>query len=283
MPTSVRRLTPGDIPAIRDLRLSVGWQAHDWALLDAMREPHAAFFGIDEDGRLTAIGSAIAYGPLGIVGNMVVAADRRRQGLGSRILGEALAFLEARGTRRIELFATPDGRQLYGRFGFTSLAVGIMIEIARDLAIGAGVAGIVVRAGEPADLTAIAAYDLPRYGADRSPILRSALNDPGRPTLVAIRAGAVAGFAVLRPAGMRLGPWVADDVDIAGALLAAAAGAVPAGTTLSAHLPGENERGRAWLTGLGGTGTPMDGRMARGSALDRRLDTIYGNTMGALG
>jgi GNAT superfamily N-acetyltransferase len=284
MSSLMRRATPADIPAIRELRLSVGWQAHDWALHDAMEPPHAAFFAMEEGGRLVAIGSGIAYRPLGIVGNMVVAADRRRRGLGSRILGEVLAFLETRGAQRVELYATPDGRRLYERFGFTRLAVGSMIELGRERALAAAVdPEIEVRLARPTDLLAIAAYDRPRYGGDRMPILQSALRDPARPVLLALRAGELGGYAVLRPAGTRLGPWVADDTRSAGALLSAVAADLPPDAVIATMIPGENVAGRSWLADLGATSRPMGGRMARAADLARRLETIYGNVMGALG
>jgi GNAT superfamily N-acetyltransferase len=279
----LRRVTERDLPAIRALRLEVGWQAHDWALRDAMRPPHAAFFGVDEGGRLVAIGSGIAYGRLGIVGNMVVAADRRRAGLGSRVLEAVLEFLEQRGAERVELFATADGRHLYQRFGFAPLMESAMVLIPRDaVAAAAGTSEIEIRSAGPDDLARISAYDLPRYGADRSPILSSALADPERPALVALREGALAGYAVLRPAGSRIGPWLADGTVAAGALLRGFAG-VPPGEPLSTNLPGENGEGRDWLARLGAGITPTDGRMARGREISRRLDTIYGNAIGALG
>jgi hypothetical protein len=52
---------------------------------------------------------------------------------------------------------------------------------------------------------------------------------------------------------------------------------------LSTNLPGENGEGRDWLARLGAGITPTDGRMARGREISRRLDTIYGNAIGALG
>ena len=283
MPSVLRRVAPADMPAIRELRLSVGWQAHDWALRAAMEPPHAAFFGIEEDRRLVAIGSGIAYGPLGIVGNMVVVPDRRRRGFGSHILREVLAFLEERGARRIELYATPDGRRLYERFGFTRLATGSMIELDRERALAAGDPDYEVRHAQPGDLSMIGAYDLPRYGGDRMPVLRGAVSDPARPAVLALRGGELGGFAVLRPAGTRLGPWVADDTRSAGALLAAIATDLPPDAVVATMIPGENEGGRSWLAELGATSRPMGGRMARGTDVARRLDTIYGNVMGALG
>jgi hypothetical protein len=98
-----------------------------------------------------------------------------------------------------------------------------------------------------------------------------------------MRDGALAGYAVLRPAGSRIGPWLADGTAVAGALLSGFAEVTRSGEPLSTNLPGENGEGRAWLASLGAGITPTDGRMARGAEISRRLDTIYGNAIGALG
>jgi len=229
------------------------------------------------------MGSGIAYGQLGVVGNMVVAGDHRRRGLGTRVLEAVLAFLASRGVGRVELFATPSGRLLYERHGFAVMAPSGMVELAvtavRDLATDA----TTVREATPADLDRIAAYDLPRYGADRSVILRSALADPDRPLFLATNNGELVGFAVLRPGGPRMGPWLAEEPVTAGALAAAATARLPASAVLITSVPGENTAGWAWFESLGARIVVSDGRMARGAGIARRLETIYGNTMGALG
>lgn len=279
----LRRVTPAEIGEIARLRRVAGWQAFEWALRDAVRAPQAACFGVEEDGRLVAIGSGIAYGRIGVVGNMVVEPGFRRQGLGSRILAAVLDFLATRGAERVELFATATGRLLYERHGFHSLPSGGMVEIAANAAAGYPANGHLVRPATRPDLEAIAVYDLPRFGGDRSPILRAALADPERPGYLATRDGRLSGYAVLRPGGPRIGPWVADDPAAAAALLAAMSATLPGDALISTNLPGENVAGRAWLEGLGATVTSIDGRMARGLEIPRRLDMIYGNTVGALG
>ena len=282
MPPRLRPATDADLPAIRSLRREVGWQVSAWALHDAMHAPNTAFYALEDEGRLVAIGSGIAYGRLGVVGNMIVAPDRRREGFGSRMLGAVLDFLEGQGADRIELFATPDGRPLYERFGFEPMPPGVLID--QDLA---GVprtdaSALNVRAATTADLDALAAYDQPRFGGDRSAILGNAVNDPDRPSFLAHRDGAVTGYAVARPADGRIGPWLADDVSAANALLSAIAG-LKLRADFSVHSTHENAIGRAWLERLGGDVRRSDGRMARGPHLPRRLDLIYGNVVGALG
>jgi predicted N-acetyltransferase YhbS len=280
----IRLATPDDLPRIRALRTSVGWQTHPWAVLDAMREPHARFFIAADPDRPIAIGSGISYGGLGVVGNMVVASDRRREGLGSAVLERVLAFLEERNVERVELFATAEGRPLYERHGFVALQPGTMVEIPASARDRLAAPGSVQRAGA-VDLARLAAYDRPRFGGDRTPILAAALEDPARPVLLTKLDGRIAGYAVVRGEAERIGPWLADDITAASALLAAAFG-LRRGTdngAILANAPGENVAGRAWLTSIGAALTRSDGRMARGAPIERQLETVYGNAVGALG
>jgi len=282
VPARLRPASDADLPAIRALRREVGWQVSPWALDDAMHAPNTAFYALEDEGRLVAIGSGIAYGRLAVVGNMIVAPDRRREGLGSRMLRAVLDSLEGEGADRIELFATPDGRHLYQRFGFEPMPPGVLIDLVLTTVPQTDASAPDVRAARPTDLDALAAYDLPRFGGDRSSLLRHALADRERPSFVALRDGSVTGYAVARPADGRIGPWLADDVRTASALLSAIAG-LRLRADFSVHPTHENAAGRAWLESLGGDVRRTDGRMGRGPDLPRRLDLIYGNVVGALG
>jgi GNAT superfamily N-acetyltransferase len=278
----LRLATPDDLPVIGRLREGAGWQMQPWAALDAMRAPNARFLLAVEGQRVVAMGSGIAYGALGVVGNMVVVEDRRRAGLGSAVLGAVLDFLEGRGVTRMELFATAAGRPLYERFGFEALLPGSTVEIPAEPGRIAPPGARAVRMAGSDDLAALVAYDLPRFGGNRSPILAAALADRERAVLLREGHGGLSGYAVLRGPPPRLGPWLADDVDAAAELLAAAVELHP-GQTVTANLPGENAGGRAWLDRIGASLTWSDGRMARGPSVPRRLESVYGNAVGALG
>jgi GNAT superfamily N-acetyltransferase len=280
---SIRIATKGDLPAIAALRQSVGWNVYRWALLDAMRAPHARIYLAQHLGEVIGMGSGIAYGPLGVVGNMVVSAPHRGRGVGTRVLEAVVAFLEERGCRQLELYATADGKRLYEHYGFELGVPSVAASIPRRIARALPSDGIAIERAVPGDLEPLAAYDAPRFGADRSPILAAALADRERPVLVAKREGTLLGYAVLRPDGTRLGPFVADEPSPAGALLAAAAPLAPRVAAIGAQLPGENVTGIGWLEGIGATIEPWDGRMRRGSGVERRHETIYGSAIGALG
>ena len=279
---SMRDATTADLPGIAALREGVGWGVHEWALRAVIGQPHArCVLAVDGHGALAGVGSGIAYGPLGFVGNMIVAAAHRRRGVGSAILESVTSFLEAAGCRRLELNATPDGRPLYERHGFETIGTSATARIPRDVDLARD--GELVRDASVDDLEGLLAYDRPRFGGDREPLLEMLLADPHGRALIAERGGRIAGYACLRTDPPRIGPFLADEPSIAGALLGRAFASAPEVTELRLNLPPNNEPGAAWLGTLGVEVEPWDGRMGRGPMIARRDDTVYGMAVGALG
>ena len=280
---SMRRATLGDPDAIAELRLEVGMAPHDWALRLAIEPPNARCLVVeDRGGRLIAVGSGVAYEPLGFVGNMMVAEGRRREGIGSEVLETVVGFLRERQCTRLELFATSQGRPLYAHHGFTPIEPGSRATLPQDLPLAPADDVVVTDADEHA-LGSLVDYDTPRFGGDRTPLLTAMLADPERPTLVARRADTVVGYGWLRVDEDRLGPWVADGPEVAAAILAEALRRVPDHRELTANIPISNREAVAWLRGLGVEPDPWDGRMALGAPIARREEAIFGSTAGALG
>lgn len=279
---SLRDATTDDLPAIARLRDAVGWAVHDWALRAVLGQPHARCVVVEDPrGELVAVGSGIVYGPLGFIGNMVVAASHRRRGLGSAVLRVVCEFLEGAGCRRLELNATSDGRPLYERHGFGSIGTSVTATLGEDQRLRPDPA-VVVRDATTADGEGLAGYDAPRFGGDRRPIIELLVTDPGFTTLVAERDGAIVGYAGLRTDPLRIGPMLADDPGVAETLVVEGFARTGA-ATLRLNLPPGNRLGTAWLERLGAPIEPWDGRMARGEPIPRRDDTIYGMAVGALG
>jgi len=280
---SMRTATLDDLAAIADLRLQVGMAPHDWALRLAIEPPNARCVVVeDAAGRLVAVGSGVAYTPLGFVGNMMVAEDRRRQGIGSAVLDAVIEFLREQRCSRLELFATQQGRPLYARHGFTPIEPGSRARLPRDLPLASG-DDIVVTGGDERALDLLVDFDTPRFGGQRTPLLAAMLADRERPTLVARRAETVVGYGWLRVDEDRIGPWVADGPEVAAAILAEAFRRVPDHPELTANIPISNRPAVAWLRALGVEPDPWDGRMARGAPIPRQEESIFGSTAGALG
>jgi GNAT superfamily N-acetyltransferase len=278
---SMRDARDDDLAAIAALRESVGWSAHEWALDFVLNAPEARCFVVEEPGgEVVAVGSGVAYGEVGVVGNMLVAQRHRRRGIGRAILDRILADLRRRRARSLELYATADGRPLYAAAGFRPIAPGSRVELPRSAAL---VVDPSLRVEEATDADEIAAYDAPRFGGDRGGLLAFMGADRSRPMLVARREGRVVGFAWLRIDDARLGPFVADGPDVAAALVASAFDRRPDASVLVFNLPMSNAEGVAWLATLGVRPDPWDGRMALGPEPSRRTSTMYGNAVGALG
>ena len=110
---TLRHATTGDVPAVAAMRAAIGWAEHEWALHAVIGQPHARCVVVtDPDARLAGVGSGIAYAPLGFVGNMIVADQHRRRGVGTAILDDVAGWLGRAGCTRLELNATDDGQHL---------------------------------------------------------------------------------------------------------------------------------------------------------------------------
>jgi GNAT superfamily N-acetyltransferase len=280
---TMREAATADLRSIAAMRAATGWAVHEWALRAVIGQPHARCVVVtDPDGSLAGVGSGIGYGPLGFIGNMVVAEAHRRRGVGTAILDDVAGWLEGAGCTRLELNATDDGQHLYARHGFASRGWSAATRLPRSTQLEAD-PSVRARPATPGDLDALVAYDEPRFGGDRRPVLALLLADPACRAAIAERDGMTAGFAVVRLDEPRLGPLVADDPTIAASLLTWAFAASPGTDGMRLALPPGNDVGAAWLHELGLPIDPWDGRMARGPDVPRRDDTIYQMVVGPLG
>ena len=279
---SMRRADLADLPQIAELRESVGWGAQDWALQAVLEPPDArCLVVVDAGDRIVGVGSGIAYGPLGFVGNMIVGDNHRRRGIGSAILTSVIDFLSGRGADRLELYATQEGRPLYAAHGFESIGPSTRAHVPRGITVKAD--DIEVADAGPAVLDELVAYDAPRFGGNRRALLGPMLEDAERPVIVARRDRQVVGYGWLRPDGERVGPLIADSPEIATALVREAFERLPSTDALSLNLPPDNREGAVRLAELGAELEQWDGRMGRGPQVPRRGDTVYGMVVGALG
>jgi ribosomal protein S18 acetylase RimI-like enzyme len=281
---TLREATLDDLAAVAALRESVGWGVHEWALRAVIGQIHArCVVVVDPADVVVAVGSGIVYGPLGFVGNMVVADSHRRQGIGSVVLVEITSSLEAAGCRRLELNATSEGRLLYERHGFSTIGTSATATLGRDVTLHPDSEVAVRRGDARLDIDALATYDRPRFGGDRRALLELLGRDPAARFLVAEGSGQVAGYACLRDDPPRIGPFLAETPDIAAALMTRAFAEVDGVDALRINLPPNNRPGAAWLRAMGIDIEPWDGRMGRGPQVPRRDETVYGMAVGALG
>lgn len=280
---SLRDATLDDLPAIAALRESVGWGVTDWGLRAVIGQSHArCLLAVDGEDAVAGVGSGIVYGPLGFIGNMIIAEAHRRRGVGSAILDAIVAFLEDAGCSRLELNATTEGRPLYERHGFRSRGNSATARISRDAPLAPD-PDVTVRRASRTDLGAVAAYDRPRFGGDRQALLEILMDAREVVTVLAEDARGMTGYACVRTGESRIGPMLAEAPAIAAALLRQAFDLMPRALEVRLNLPPNNAPGAAWLEQLGVQVEAWDGRMGRGPELSRREETVYGMALGALG
>ncbi len=197
---SLRQMKEADLPAADELRRLAGWNQtlEDWRRL-LWLEPRGCFVAVQEGGVLgtvttTTYGQALAW-----IGMMLVHAEHQRRGIGTRLMRQALEYLQGRGLKCVKLDATPAGRPLYEKLGFVSQ--GTLTRCQRP---AEGQTQSLERAAADereltdADWEAVEEIDCAAFGASRSRLLRSLAQD-GRAALVWPAPGRVVGWGMLRP------------------------------------------------------------------------------------
>jgi predicted N-acetyltransferase YhbS len=277
----VRRLSAADLAGCLALADDRGWppEPDKWQLLFEVGE----VFGIrDPAGGLAGAVALTRYGPdLAAIGMMLVAQRHGRQGLGRALMTHVL---EQVGGVVTCLFATDFGRPLYERLGFRPAY--LSDRYIGPLAAGLGAAGgpVPVRPATPEDQPAIARLDREAFGADRSGILARLPQLSERVLVAPGRGGrAVRGFAASAVLGGLLlaGPVVAEDLDVATALLTglAAGSGRPLRIEVAATHPGLAR----WAAGHGLTARSQTTVMTYGGPLPGRPGQVFGPLNVAMG
>lgn len=298
-----RRLTPDDLPACLALSDEAGWNqtAADWQMLLEIGEG----IGLFRNGRLVATaGVAVHGGRIGWICMVLVTQAERRQGLATRLLRWAMELCEARGLVA-GLDATPAGKQVYARLGFRvvdgikrlerglgQLPTGPAAVPDPDRDRSAREPGSVsrpdvatpsedaaacgVRPVGRAQIATVAAYDLPRFGTDRTPIIARWLDWRGDLAYQAVSAGRVRGYCLAREGrhAIHVGPAVADDDATAIAVLEAVLRALSGPACID--VPDRHQAVIDWLLEQGFTyRRPFARMLAGGGELPGRRDSIY--------
>ncbi len=261
----IERATLADIEPLALLRVEMGWRRSDPLLRATLAWEGGRIFivrarslGVTAKGLAelpVASASAIAAGPVGVIGNVTVRPEFQRRGLGGLLTTHAIAWQRAQGVLEVWLDATPAGRPLYRRLGFEDVAVSwdahAPLRDLRQERLAALAGGITAEQASAEKLASVAALDLAAFGGDRLGLLEALaaqdsyalyiardLHDASRRPL---------GYALSRQleppwTGIRLGPLVAPDDRVAAALTLAATRAE------QRRIPDEFARGEAYIT-----------------------------------
>lgn len=214
-----RLLNERDIPAALRLGEREHWnQTHsDWRRLLKL-EPQGCF-AASLDGRLIGAVTSVTYGAeLAWIGMMLVDADHRRRGIGTRLMRTAMEYLERVGVATVKLDATPAGRPVYESLGFTAeTRIDRCVGVARPSSTK-GLQVVDERTRGP-----LCALDRLAFGTDRSRLLDSLIADAAVPSMVAVEPSGTTprGYVLARRGGKAfyIGPVIATDEDTTEALL----------------------------------------------------------------
>jgi predicted N-acetyltransferase YhbS len=246
---AIRLYSPTDFPALADLIGAAFGGETPESVHFAVAARNTTTFIAECDGGVAGVAMAVSFGATAWIGNVVVAANCRRRGLGTA-LTEAARRAAREGAGTVLLLALGDAQRVYARLGFepdglygTWRATG---STARLTEAAAGDATPVPVADDPRLAAQAAALDRRATGEDRAPYLE--LFAPSMRVVVRRDRddAAVVGYSARMPWGT--GAVVADDPTAARVLLCDLLRRAPA-TRL--EFPDANEAGVRLAAGLG--------------------------------
>jgi len=214
-----------DVERVLELRSVVRW-ATDPRAFDLLRGVRDARWFVAEapDGGLAGMVGAVPLGRVGILCHLAVHHEHRGLGLGRELSSWAVAYLRSRGTKTVRLYATGPAEGIYRSLGFRELGRRTVYSLDRP-AREAASERMDFRRVETlrfGDLPELYGMDLWGHGADRSPLIFSALGlRSGRGFVARDAAGKIEGYLILDASDdpVRLGPFSAKTTDAARRLL----------------------------------------------------------------
>jgi GNAT superfamily N-acetyltransferase len=222
----IRQLVRSDVAAFSTLARDSGLASAPLFIERYLSwQPDGYFGGVLEAAggttQLVASVGAQRYGRVAFIGCMCVVQALQGRGLGRRILQHTLDACSSLGVETFLLEATDAGARLYSRMGFVAESTTTVLRRSEAACPPARDTPRRVRRSRGSDVDALVAFDAVRFGAPRRLVLTSWLAENAPRTFIAHDwRGRVAGYIVAGPA--TIGPWIADDMDSAEALLDAA-------------------------------------------------------------
>ena len=222
----VRRMEGSDVERVLELRSVVRWAA-DPRAFELLRGVGSARWAVAEapDGTLAGMVGAVPLGAVGVLCHLAVHHEYRGMGLGRELSRWAVAYLRGRGARTVRLYATQPAEGIYRSLGFREMGARTVYRLEGGPRGRAGDHG--VRTLLFGDLPELYGVDRWSHGADRSPLIFSALGlNPGLGLVSRDSAGRMDGYLIRDTSSdtTRLGPFLARTPDVARRLLACAIG-----------------------------------------------------------
>jgi GNAT superfamily N-acetyltransferase len=214
----IRLMTEHDVAAAIRLQKPERWNQTelDWRRLIHL-EPLGCFAAWLHE-RLVGTLTTTTYGTeLAWIGMVLVDTEYRRTGIATRLMHAAFDYLLGAGIRAVKLDATPEGHPVYESLGFEDEQL-----IERWAGIARATTAVDRFVQRASTLPDVFEFDRCAFGADRSKLLQSLVDDAAIAPLIRARPdGRLNGYALARNGreAFYIGPVVAEDAATAGALL----------------------------------------------------------------
>jgi GNAT superfamily N-acetyltransferase len=275
---SYRLMNLSDVDFVLSLASAEAWTtSRRWIEALIEHDPQGCLVAEIEDVRAGTV-TATHHGSTGWIGYLIVVPPFRNAGLGRALMGRAIHYLEACGARTVRLDADPPGVRLYRSLGFVDEYVSRRFRFAGSPPVS-GPEVLPMTSVEDA-----APFDLPRFGDDRSRMLRLLLRQSEAAFHLKTEGG-MTGYAMLSPTttGVHLGPCVATEGATASLLIEAAL-FVGQGRAMTLGIPVTNPAGLYLLRRLSFEETVSSIRMFRGERQGAGLpENIFAIAHGAIG
>jgi ribosomal protein S18 acetylase RimI-like enzyme len=219
---TLRQFVEADIPFAMELKNLAKWNQTpaDWRGYLAY-EPEGCFIA-EVDSQPAGSVTTIRYSDrVGWIGMLLVHPNFRRLGIGSKMLLHSIDYLRANRVASIKLDATEMGRKVYVPLGFQDE---YMVRRYERAPLEPSLNAKDVEKLTPAIVNRVAEFDAPIFGADRVHVLKI-LSARADVYSLCIREGnQIRGYLMARKGfeAAQVGPWVADNADVAKELFSAA-------------------------------------------------------------
>lgn len=221
------QLTQDQVALLLQWAESEGWNPGLDDVEAFYRADPAGYLGLEVDSKLVAaisvVRQSVSYGFLGLY---ICKPEARGQGYGWSVWQAGMELMHG---RTVGLDGVVEQQSNYAKSGFNMAWRNRRFVGAVDLSLDDR--NIELREFDQADLLAVVAYDQSIGGIERSDFLAHWLTGTDtRKTLLAIKDSKLCGVVTIRQCveGFKIGPLLAEDTDVANALITGAAGKLSA-------------------------------------------------------
>lgn len=272
----IRAMTVADVPLAMRLKEQAGWNQTeaDWRRFLTL-EP-AGCFVAEWDGQFAGTTTTCRFGAVASIATVLVDVALRGHGIGTRLVEHALAYQEAQGVPTMRLDATPLGKPIYEKLGFS-----VQYELARftGTAMGGDPRHPQVQPVLEEQLEAVVQLDQQTTGADRRRLVKHLFHqEPGRMRGFMGPEGPL-GYLTLRRGAhaTQIGPAVALTPEAGLALLETAFHDCR-GIPVYVDIPLDNAPAMRWAEAKGLTIQRRMARMCRGKPVVDQVSLLWASS-----